>query len=167
MKESKKIQRELQNFWLRQLDQRKESGDHREKMISSPELLADPLLQRQLQRLQAQRAGRPTANGSTTESIPVTANQKKPGVQPAAALEFAESNHHGSAADALHQCLAHDFGPEPFEGQFYVKAVDVLSLQRAEHEWNGSAGERAASPQLSGEWENIDDRLRWLGAPSL
>ena len=130
MKESKKIKRELHNFWLKQLDQREENDADRLKAQSPQQfspLAADILFQRQLQRLKTQRAGNPTG----------------------------------------HECLGHDFGAEGFEGQFYVTAADFLSLQRAEQDWNRSAGETSAPPRLSAEWQNIDDRLMWLGAPSL
>ena len=67
MRKSKKIKRELHNFWLKQLDQHEESGADRQKEKSPQEfspLAADMLFQRQLQRLKTQRAGNPTANGS-------------------------------------------------------------------------------------------------------
>jgi len=169
MKESEKIKRELHDFWLKQLDQRKDNGAHSQKdpSFQQPSPLAlDAFFQRQPERSSRQHAVKRAANGSVIESPGIIFDEKQVAARPVAAPNLIESNHHASATDKLRQWFGQNFAAEPLVGRFYVKAVDLLSLQQAEQDWNHSTSNGYEASHSLPYGLAIDDRLMWLAAPS-
>lgn len=167
MKKSEKMKRELHNFWLKQLDQNKGNDTHGrndQQSRQSLSLASDSFYQRQLQRLTSQTGGKPAVNGSSIQSPRIAVVEKHIDARPMAAAKFVESNQ-ANATDRLRQWLSQNVAAEQFEGQFYVKAVDLLSLERAKQDWNSSTGNAYAGSCSRPGWLAIDDRLMWLSAP--
>lgn len=160
MKKSEKIKRGLHSFWLKQLDESKGNGAHGrndEQSRQSSNLASDPLYQRRLQRMTSQTGEKPAVNGSCIQSPRIVVVEK----------QVARPNHHASATDKLRQWLTQDIAAGQFEGQFYVKAIDLLSLERAKQDWSSSTGSGYEGSYSRSDWLTIDDRLMWLSAPSL
>jgi hypothetical protein len=154
MRKSEKIKRELHSFWLKQLDQSKDNSIHsandQPSQLTST-LASDPFFQRQLQRVSGRIKEKRPVNGSAVGA-------------PNRHATAAESSR--DAADKLRQWLSQNVAAEQFEGQFYVKQVDLLSLQQAKHDWNISAGNEDEACRSHPGCLAIDDRFCWLSAPS-
>jgi len=164
MRKSEKIKRELHSFWLKQLDQSKDNSihganDQRSQLTST--LASDPFFQRQLQRVSGRTKEKRAVNGLAVGAPKIAVMEKLLTARHATAVESSRD-----AADKLRQWLSQNAAAEPFEGQFYVKQVDLLSLQQATHDWNISAGNEDEACRSRPSCLAIDDRFCWLSAPS-
>ncbi|HTN73086.1 MAG TPA: hypothetical protein VMO00_18540 [Methylomirabilota bacterium] len=164
MEKSAKIKRELHNFWLKQLDQCKDDDARGRKDRSSQQLsdlASDAFFQHQLERLN-RHAVKPGAKWSR-----ITSGEKRVDAGSVAAPKIVESSHHAGAADKLRPWLDQNLEAVQLDGQFYVKAVDVLSLQQAEQDWNSPTSNGYRASYSPPDWLAIDDSLMWLAAPAL
>ncbi len=159
MRKSEKIKRELHSFWLKQLDQSKDNSIQPSQLTST--LASDPFFQRQLQRVSGRTKEKPAVNGSAVGAPQITVVEKLLTARHATAVESSRD-----AADKLRQWLSQNVTAEQFKGQFYVKQVDLLSLQQATHDWNISAGNEDEACRSRPSCLVIDDRFCWLSAPS-
>ena len=165
MANSEKMKRELQKFWLNQLDQHKNGGVH---SLTAPlpqqrsAVASHGIFQRQLRRLNRRHAAKPAANDPAVGSKRFISCEKPVDARPVAT----EPNQLASATDRMRQWFSRDGAAGQFEGQFYVKAVDVLSLRRAKQDWNNAPGDGDETFRSRSAGLAIDDRLMWLSAPS-
>jgi len=167
MDKPENIKTELSNFWLKQLDQIRANPVNGIQDKPSPKvspLMPDLFSRRQLQRVNGHARGKRERSGSA--GVPTLAgNEKRLGGRPATVVKI-ESNRDASTADKLRKWLNPNAAAEPCEGQFYIAAVDVLSLKQAQRDWDCSAGNVAKPVRSHLDWSVIDASLMWLSAPS-